>query len=205
MTRHLLIASACVAALSLGACNKNKAAENNAMTNTTATNAAETNTLPNAHPGATVLTPSNETAAPDYLTKTVNANMLEIEASKVALQRATNADVKAFAKQMVADHTKAADTLKKALTKAKLNLTPPTQLPSDLAEKVNDLKTADAKDFDKKYMDHEVDIHQDALDLQTRYAKDGDNADLKAYAAKMATAIQDHLTKAKSIRDALKS
>jgi len=193
MTRHLLIAGACALALSLGACNKK------------AETPTANNPTPDAHPASTILTPSNETNAQDYVTKTANSDRLEVESAKVALKRSANADVKAFAKAVETAHTKAADDLKSALTKAKLTLTPPTALPDDMAKQIDDLNKADAKDFDKKYMDHEVDIHQDALDLQTRYAKDGDNADLKAYAAKMATAIQDHLTKAKSIRDALKS
>ncbi|MGE5567029.1 MAG: DUF4142 domain-containing protein [Parcubacteria group bacterium] len=193
MTRHLMIAGVCALALSLGACNQRRN-ETNAAANAT----------PEAHPAATIPTPSNEAAAPDYVTKTANANMLEIEASKVAQQRATSADVKAFAKQMVSEHTKAGDELKKTIKDANLTLTVPTALPDDMANTLNDLKTVDAKDFDKKYMSQQADAHQDFLDLQARYAKDGDNAQLKAFAQKLATATQTHLDKAKSIRDALK-
>jgi len=192
MTRHLMIAGACALALGLSACNKHD--------ETPTTN----NPTPDAHPAATVLTPSNETNAQDYVTKAAHADMLEVAAAKVALERSSNADVKAFAKEMVADHTKSSDDLKSALKSAKLALTPPDKLPDDMAKIVDDLKTVDAKDFDKKYMDGQVDAHQDTLDLQTRYAKDGDNADLKAFAEKVATKVQEHLTKAKSIRDALK-
>jgi len=192
MTRHLMIAGVCALALSLGACNKK------------AEQPTDNNPTPDAHPAATIPTPSNETNAQDYVTKAANADMMEVEASKVAEQRSSNADVKAFAKMMVADHTKSTDGLKSALKTAKLTLVPPSALPDDMAGHVNDLKTVDAKDFDKKYMSLMADSHQDALDLHTRYAQDGDNADLKAFAAKTATTVQEHLTKAKSIRDALK-
>jgi putative membrane protein len=195
MTRHLMIAGACAIALSLGACNKNNGTGNAANTN---------NPTPDAHPAATIPTPANETNAQDYVTKAANADMLEVQAAKVALQRSSNADVKAFAKEMVSDHTKSTDDLKSTLKAANLTLTPPTQLPDDMANTVNDLKTVDAKAFDKKYMDGQVDAHQDTLDLQSRYAKDGDNAQLKAFAATTAQKVQEHLTKAKTIRDGLK-
>lgn len=193
MTRHLMIAGVCALALSLGACNKNKADTN-----------AAANATPDAHPAATIPTPANETNAQDYVTKAALADMMEVQAAKVAGDRSSNADVKAFAKEMVADHTKSTDDLKSTLKTASLTLTPPTQLPSDMADTVNDLKTVDAKDFDKKYMSLMVDAHQDALDLHTRYAQDGDNAQLKAFAATVAQKVQEHLTKAKTIRDALK-
>jgi len=196
MTRHLMLAGACAIALSLGACNKNNGAAD--------TNAAGANPTPDAHPAATIPTPANETNAQDYVTKAANADMMEVEAAKVAQSRATSADVKAFAKQMVADHTKSTADLKSTLKTANLTLTPPSALPGDMADTVNDLKTVDAKDFDKKYMSLMVDSHQDALDLQSRYANDGDNAQLKAFAATTAQKVQEHLTKAKTIRDALK-
>lgn len=194
MNRHLMIAGACVAALSLAACNRH---------DNTAANA--TNPTPDANPAATIPTPANETNAQDYVTKAALADMLEVAASKVALDRSSNADVKAFAKQMVSDHTKSTDDLKSALKSANLTLTPPTALTSDQADVVDDLKKVDAKDFDKKYIAGQVDAHQDTLDLQTRYAQDGDNAQLKAFAATVAQKVQEHLTKAKTIRDGLKS
>jgi putative membrane protein len=195
MTRHLMIAGVCALALSLGACNKN---------NGTADANTAANATPDAHPAATIPTPANETNAQDYVTKAANADMMEVEAGKVAGERAASSDVKAFAKEMVAAHTKTTADLKSALKTANLTLTPPSALPGDMADTINDLKTVDAKAFDKKYMDLMVDAHQDALDLQTRYAKDGDNAQLKAFAASVAQKVQEHLTKAKTIRDALK-
>lgn len=196
MTRHLLLAGACALTLSLGACNKNN--------NATDVNATTANATPDAHPAATIPTPANETAAPDYVAKAATADMMEVEAGKIAGERAANSDVKAFAKEMVTDHTKSTNDLKSTLKSAALNITPPAQLPSDMADTLNDLKTVDAKDFDKKYMSLMADAHQDALDLHTRYAQSGDNAQLKAFAATTAQKVQEHLTKARTIRDALK-
>ena len=63
------------------------------------------------------------------------------------------------------------------------------------------LRSSSAEDFDKDYMNAQVDRHQAALDLFQRYAQDGDIAALKTLAAATAPAIQTHLDKARALRD----
>jgi len=190
MNRTILLAGAAALALTLAACGK--PAEN--------TDAAA---VPDANPTATVPTPADESAAPDFVAKAAASDMFEIESSKVALERARSAEVKAFAQMMIDMHTQTTADLKAAIADSGLALTPPAMLPEDKAAVLTDLKGAEAADFDKKYMDEQIDGHQAALDLMTRYAQDGDNAVLKAAAAKTAPIVQDHLTKAKTLRDSL--
>ncbi len=192
MTRHLLVVGAAVAALSIAACNREA--------QDTATAAA----TPDANPAATVPTMANEAAAPDYVAKAAAGDMLEIETSKIALTRATDPKVKAFARMMIDAHTKSTADLKAALTASGLPITPPAALPDDMKKKVDDLNAVAAADFDRNYMDHQVDAHQAALDLHTRYAEDGDNAQLRAAAAMIAPVVQQHYTEATTLRDGLK-
>lgn len=192
MTRILLLAGAAALSLSLAACGK-----------TSEEKAAEA-TAPDANPSMTVPTPADESAAPDFVAKAAVSDMFEVEAGKIAAERSGNAEVKAFAKMMIDMHTKTTADLKAAIATSGLAITPPAALPDDKTAALADLRAVDAKDFDKKYMDGQVDAHQAALDLMTRYAQDGDNATLKAAAAATAPVVQEHLTKAKAIRDALK-
>jgi putative membrane protein len=168
--------------------------------------AEETNVAqqPDANPTATVPTPANEAAAPDFVTKAAMSDMYEIEAAKVALARSQNADVKTFAQMMVDDHTKSTNNLKSAIAASGLSLTPPAALDDAHADKVKDLKDKDAADFDKAYLNDQVDAHQAALDLMQRYANDGDNAALKGFAATTAPVVQGHYDHAKEMRDAMK-
>ncbi|MES2034302.1 MAG: DUF4142 domain-containing protein [Pseudomonadota bacterium] len=190
MNRTFLLAGAAALALTLAACGK--------PAETTDVAAA-----PDANPTATVPTPADESAAPDFVAKAATSDLFEIASSKVALERTKNAEVKAFAQMMIEMHTQTTADLKSAITDSGLVLTPPTVLPEDKAEDVAELRTAEAADFDKDYLDDQVDGHQATLDLMTRYAQDGDNAVLKAAAAKTAPIVQDHLTKAKALRDGL--
>jgi putative membrane protein len=197
MYRQFLTVGAALAALSVAACNKP------AETKGAATPAEQAAT-PDANPAATVPTPSNEAKAPDFVAKAAASDMFEIEAAKVAQKRATNAEVKKFAGEMITAHTKSTADLKKAIADSGAAVTPPATLPSDLQGKLDDLNKADAKDFDKNYMDNQVDAHQAALDLLQRYAQDGDVAQIKAFAAATAPVVQQHLDMARTTRDAVK-
>ncbi len=195
MNRSLIIVSALAL---LAACNKAPSADSTAA-DTTAPAAA----MPDANPAATVPTPANEASAPDFVQKAAVGDMFEIQSSKIALQRSTNKDVKDFARMMISGHTKTTADLKAAIKASGQALTPPAALPDDKQAALDDLKKADAKDFDKKFMDAQVDGHQQALDLMARYTKDGDVAPIKDFAAKTGPVVQQHLDKAKAIQGAL--
>lgn len=158
---------------------------------------------PDANPAATVPTPANEAAAPDFVAKAAMSDMYEVESSKVAADRSTNAEVKAFAAEMIAAHTKSTSDLKAAIGASGLTLVPPAMLDEAHAKKVADLKAADAKDFDSKYLNDQLDAHQMTLDTVQRYANDGDNASIKAFAATLAPVVQMHYDHAKTLRDKL--
>lgn len=191
MYRKLLIAGAACAALGLAACGKSPEETTPAA-------------APDANPSATVPTPANEASAPDFVAKAASSDMFEIESSKLALTRTKNADIKAFAQMMIDMHTQTTAGLKKAIADSGQPLTPPTTLPEDMQAKLDDLGKASDADFDKAYMDAQVEGHQAALDLMTRYAADGTVPALQAAAASTAPTVQDHLTKAKAIREGLK-
>jgi putative membrane protein len=64
--------------------------------------------------------------------------------------------------------------------------------------------TAKGKDFDRAYIDAEVDIHKAVLDIATKGAAQTQNAELKNLIQKAAPVIQGHLDKAESIQKTLK-
>lgn len=189
MTRHFLLAGVAALSLTLAACGQ-KTDQTDAV-------------APDANPAATVPTPADEASAPDFVAKAAAGDMFEVEAGKIALSRSANADVKAFAQMMVDGHTKTTADLKTAIAASGLSITPPTMVPDDKSTALADLRAVDAAGFDKKYMDGQVDAHQATLDLMSRYAQDGDSPQIKAAAAATLPIVQEHLDKARTIRDAL--
>jgi len=153
--------------------------------------------------------------AQDWTHDLMIANMAEVKLGELASQKATNADVKAFGRMMVQDHTKAGDQLKQIASAQ--NIQPPTDLDDkhrDLQEK---LSKAQGADFDREYMDAMVDGHQDVLNkLEDRVDKSGDDkapsyapkktddqfeTKLNQWAADSAPVVNKHLERAKQLKD----
>lgn len=137
-----------------------------------------------------------------FATDAANGGMAEVALGKLALTKTTNPSVKDFATMMVSDHGKANEKLA-TIAKAK-NITLPADVDADHQKKMDDLSKLNGKDFDKAYVDAMVDGHQKTLDLMKGEAKDGKDADLKAFATETAPIVQAHLDAIKKIKDGLK-
>ena len=98
----------------------------------------------------------------DFVQDAAVANMAEIELGKIAIERATNPEVKRFGQMMIDDHTKAGDALKAMASQRSI------PVPSALDDKHNDLRARLAKrsagDFDREYIGAMVDGHQAFVD-----------------------------------------
>jgi putative membrane protein len=132
----------------------------------------------------------------DFVTEAANSDMLEIAASKLVAGKSDTKD-KAFADHMIKDHTATSDELKALATKAKLTL--PTAMDSAHQSKLDKLSKLNGDDFRKEYEDMQVSAHKDAVSLFERYAKGGDNADLKDWAGKTLPKLQGHLKMAQDL------
>ncbi len=134
----------------------------------------------------------------DFVMEAASSDMFEIASSKLAAERADPA-TKIFATQMIADHTKTSTEMKQMVDSGKVKATIPTAMSSaqkDMLDKLNGLQGAD---FTKQYHSDQVSAHKDAVDLFKRYGDGGDNAELKAWAAKTRPALEHHLMMAQDM------
>jgi putative membrane protein len=204
MKHALVLSAAAVAALSLAACKKPASTTTTTASNQTAAGAAvdKAQDATGAAVGATSAATlgSHDTAA--FVSNASQSDMYEIEAGKIAQKRSKTADIKAFGKRMVTDHTKTSKALGAAATAA--GQTPATSLDSRRQGFIDNLNSASDADFDKTYIDQQVAAHEEALTLLQGYAKDGSVAGLKDAAAKTVPMVQMHLDLAKSIQASLK-
>ena len=132
------------------------------------------------------------------------ANQGEVDYSQIGVDKATDAGVKQFARMMVKDHGAMVDAVKALATK--LNVTPAANAKAnDLKEEntkdINDLNGKTGKDFDKEFMEEQVDMHQETLDLLNDLDSRTTNADLKAAIAEAKPKVQAHLDQAKTLKD----
>ncbi len=134
----------------------------------------------------------------DFVLQVSASDLFEIESSKLALTKGDEA-IKAFAQQMITEHEKTSAELKALLSGGKVTGTPTTVLTDDHKEEIDGLAKLNGAEFNEEYVDDQVDAHEDAVDLFKRYAEGGDNAELKAWAAKTLPALQHHLEMAQGL------
>jgi len=138
----------------------------------------------------------------------VTANQVDIDAGKLAESKGSNAQVKAFGKQMVTDHT-GVNQQAVALAK-KLSVTPQDNatsrsLKAGGADNVKKLNGLSGAAFDKAYVDHEIAYHEQVLDaIDKVLVPNAKNEELKALIVKVRPAFVAHLEHAKMVKGQLK-
>ena len=133
------------------------------------------------------------------------ANSGEIELGQLGVKKATNAKVKAYARELVAEHRTMLAEGKSMATK--LSATADTavdnvrDLMNHVRDEVKDLtEKAAGADWDKDFINKMIDDHQKVLDKLQDAAKNTTNADLRAALEKATGKVQQHLTKAQDIK-----
>ena len=154
---------------------------------------------------AAMMLPSKAKAADDndkkFLATAAQADVNEIKLSELAEEKATNPDVKAFAKKMVTEHKAMSASMKPFADE--WGLTPPDGPDADHQKEWDKLNGMSGKDFDKEYMDQMVSDHAKALDLFTSEAKDSKDAKFKAAVIKGKTRVAAHKNMAYDLKKKL--
>jgi putative membrane protein len=134
----------------------------------------------------------------------VTANQVDIDAGKLAKSTSKNADVTAFADQMISDHTAVNKSATDLVTK--LKVTPEENDTSRSLKKGGDdnlknLKTLKGADFDRAYIDHEVTYHQDVINaLDSTLIPNAKNKELKDLLVSVRPSFEAHLAHAKKVQ-----
>jgi putative membrane protein len=93
--------------------------------------------------------------------------MAEIELSRMALDKATNPDIKAFAQRIIDDHSAAGNALKSVVSGQPLGW--PAQLDDKHRNTADELAQKQGGDFDRDYLEAMVDGHRNlAAKLESR-------------------------------------
>jgi putative membrane protein len=141
--------------------------------------------------------------ASEFMTKAASSSMMEVEAGKLAQQRATNPQVKEFASMMVKDHTAANNELRQLATSK--NITLPDSMSNDHMDHMRDLREHQGADFDREYMDRMVSAHDNDISLFEDVADDNnfEDAEVRAFANKTLPKLRQHHQRAQQIKDGL--
>lgn len=143
------------------------------------------------------------TTTKGFVTAAAVSDMYEVAAGKIAVERAQNGEVKAFAQKMIDAHTGTTAKLKSIITANNVNVVPPQVVDKRRQSMLDNLRGATAADFDNRYITQQVAAHKEANILMRGYAKDGDNAAIKTFAGETDKAVKMHLAEAQKLDRAL--
>lgn len=125
------------------------------------------------------------------------AGMAEVKVAELAVQKASRADVKAFAEMLVADHTKANSELA-ALAKQK-GVDTSASVDPDSAKKFQTLEGYSGADFDKQFLQEMDSDHKHCISAFEDAAKDARDGDLKAWVNKTLPTLKAHHDRVKAL------
>jgi putative membrane protein len=138
-------------------------------------------------------------STPEFVQKAAMSDMYEVEAGKIAGQKGESDAVKQFGQHMVEAHSQTTEQLKGIVQAETIKVDLPTKLDDKHQRMIDDLNAAHAGDFDKTYAKQQVNGHEKAEELFSKYADKGDNEAVKAFAAKTLPVIKQHLEEAKKL------
>jgi putative membrane protein len=200
MTPAIKMAALAVAAMAITACSKkeNYGADTTAGSSTIS---ADTSAMAASSTTSGTWSDANIGALLD------EANAADSAAGALAAAKGTSSAVRDFGRRMTRDHHTLRAQGEALAKKLKITPTPPADdnLVADAQKNMDNLNsTAKGKDFDKAYIDSEVDAHKKVLDLATKAMDQAQNTELKNLIQKAAPVIKGHLDLAESIQKNLK-
>jgi putative membrane protein len=123
----------------------------------------------------------------------------EVKAANMALEKSSSQAVKAFAQQMVNDHTQVNQKLMALAQQKGLKSDVATQPDAkDMALSMK-LKMQSGASFDKAYASRQVTAHQETIALFQQEAQSGKDPDIKQLAAQALPTLQQHLKMAQDL------
>jgi putative membrane protein len=141
----------------------------------------------------------------DFVDDAAAGGIAEVEAGRLALEKSSSADIKAFANMMITDHGKANDELATIAKANDIEVPDTTTLVKQAKEKLLELRD---ESFDKAYANNQVKAHEETIALFKKEAntvtddKAKGSTELKAFAQKMLPGLEKHLAKAKELQAA---
>jgi putative membrane protein len=138
-------------------------------------------------------------AVPDVLFAAAAASggLAELNISQIGLQRATDPELQRFSRQMVEDHTRLNQKLMALAAQKRIEI--PRVIDARAQFSAESLAGLTGPEFDKCYAKTQMILHLDAVEMFKAEAERGQDADMRALAAKALPKILEHLKMIKPI------
>lgn len=130
----------------------------------------------------------------EFAQKAAMSGKHEVDGAKFAAGKASNAGIKAFANKLAKDHTAANNELMSIMKRK--------QISAAMADKPAPEPWRDQTGaaFDRAFLEHAITEHEKGIALFEAEAKDGSDAELKAWAGKKLPTLREHLKAAQDLK-----
>jgi len=132
-----------------------------------------------------------------FVMQAARNSLFEVKMGQMALEHAVTPEVKKYAARVVEDHQRLNKELAALIGRPNLSL--PEKVDRKTQERTELLGQVKGIDFDRTYLEQMVKSHARAVELFEAQARDGQDADLKAFAARVLPAWKDHLKRARAL------
>jgi putative membrane protein len=134
------------------------------------------------------------------------ANTWDVETGALAEKKGTTKEIRDFGAMLVHDHTMVRQQGRDLAKKLGVHPTPPKDfaLAKDHEEAMKTLRAAKGKEFDRAFLQHEVNFHKAVIDAVTTTLLPAiQNKELKDLVTRVAPAFQAHMAAAQQKLDAV--
>jgi putative membrane protein len=123
--------------------------------------------------------------------------LAEVQLGKLAEDRSASPEVKQFAQRLVQDHTTANQELLKIAKQKDISV--PREVNDTHEEVVKLFSRLEGAEFDREFLRYQVMHHEKDTAAFALQAKDGQDPELKAFAAKHLPILKEHLQQARDL------
>jgi putative membrane protein len=137
-----------------------------------------------------------------FLARALQDAMAEIELCDRALQKTGNPDIRQFAQKMIEDHRSMSRDIER-LAAMRDDFDLPRHEDAEQSAANRDLSTLSGQDFDRKFIEHNIENHTRAIDTFRHYAEFLDDPDIRSFAERSIGILNEHGEMAKRISGTL--
>ncbi|MEH2151065.1 DUF4142 domain-containing protein [Nostoc sp.] len=155
---------------------------------------------PTASPTTSPTTPGQNTPSSSdkqFMTEAAQGGLAEVQLGQLASKRGTSNAVKQYGQRMVTDHTQVNNQLKQLATQKGVTL--PTSLDSKNKQVLQSLSKLSGTKFDRQYLNQMLQDHEKDVSAFETEAQQGQDPDVKAFAAQTLPTLQEHLQEVRSL------
>ena len=138
-----------------------------------------------------------------FITAASQSDEFERTEGKMAETMGASPAVRHFGAKMVSAHTRTTVDLHAAIRQAGMAVPPPPPMRPDQMQMISELSAMSGRQFDRAYLDQQLQAHEQTLELMNAYASTGEVPSLKAAAQMTVPIVQSHIDMVKQIESSM--